>query len=180
MKTFLKRSSVTNDFNIFFCFLTNSVFFKHMYVWKKHQVSPKCFYSFYRLPGTNHFLLKFFDGKVDFWSLFWKILTFNRTLTIGFFAELELIGLGFRMHKIISTVYRFFWGYATAIYLFVPKDLLVEYLPDEKSIFFFGTNAATVNGFSSYLMLLKKLSTYRVTGFVQPGKIIRLNSGKQR
>ena len=66
------------------------------------------------------------------------------------------------------------------MYLFVPKDVLVEYSQDDRTIFFFGINSATVNSFSSYLMLLKKLSTYRVTGFIKPGKIIRLNSGKQR
>lgn len=98
----------------------------------------------------------------------------------GFFVELELIGLGFRVKKIASTVYRFFWGYATLVYLFVPADLLVEYAAEERVIFFFGVNASVVNGFSSYLMLLKRLSSYRVTGFVRPGKIIRLNSGKQR
>jgi len=47
-------------------------------------------------------------------------------------------------------------------------------------MFFFGINAAAVHGLATYLMLLKRLSRYRVTGFVQPGKIIRLNSGKQR
>lgn len=47
-------------------------------------------------------------------------------------------------------------------------------------MFFFGINAASVYGLATYLMLLKRLSRYRVTGFVQPGKIIRLNSGKQR
>lgn len=58
--------------------------------------------------------------------------------------------------------------------------MLVEYAAEEKFMFFFGINAAAVHGLATYLVLLKKLSRYRVTGFVQPGKIIRLNSGKQR
>lgn len=107
-------------------------------------------------------------------------MTFNRTLNTGFFLEVELIGLGFRIRKIISAVYRFFWGHANYTYLFVPEDVLVEYSSEEKFMFFFGINAASVYGLATYLMLLKRLSRYRVTGFVQPGKIIRLNSGKQR
>lgn len=35
-------------------------------------------------------------------------MSFNRTLSTGFFLEVELIGLGFRIRKIISAVYRFF------------------------------------------------------------------------
>lgn len=66
------------------------------------------------------------------------------------------------------------------MYLFVPTDVLLEYSQEERTVFFFGINPAAVNGFSSYLMLLKRLSTYRVTGFIKPGKVIRLNSGKQR
>lgn len=62
----------------------------------------------------------------------------------------------------------------------MPEDVLVEYSSEEKFMFFFGINAASVYGLATYLMLLKQLSRYRVTGFVQPGKIIRLNSGKQR
>jgi len=107
-------------------------------------------------------------------------VAFNRIINAGFFLEVELVGLGFRIRKIISTVYRFFWGHANYTYLFVPEGVLVEYAAEEKCVFFFGINAAAVYGLATYLMLLKKLSKYRVTGFVQPGKIIRLNSGKQR
>ena len=98
----------------------------------------------------------------------------------GFFVEMELIGLGFRIKKIIPQVYRFFWGYANYVYLFAPRTLLIEYAAEERRIFFFSLESSTVFNFSTYLLLLKKLSTYRITGFVKPGKIIRLNSGKQR
>jgi ribosomal protein L6P/L9E len=104
----------------------------------------------------------------------------NSANTLGFFTELELIGLGFRVRKITDTVYRFFWGHANYVYLFVPAGVFVEYSADERLIFFFGITASRVFGVASYLMLLKKLSSYRVTGFIRPGKIIRLNSGKQR
>lgn len=93
---------------------------------------------------------------------------------------MELIGLGFRIRKIISTVYRFFWGYANYVYLFIPKTILVEYSADERVVFFFSLDSQLINNFATYLMLLKKLSKYRVTGFVKPGKVIRLNAGKQR
>lgn len=178
MRTFLKHK--VTDFNIFFCFLTNSVYFKQKHLWAKHALSSSTFYSLFSSTSTDGFLLKFFNRKSEFWSIFWKIVNFNRKFTSAFFVELELVGLGFRIRKISSTVYRFFWGYATFVYLFVPHDLLVEYLPDDRTIFFFGTEVSVVNDFSSYLMLLKKMSTYRVTGFIRPGKIVRLNSGKQR
>lgn len=101
-------------------------------------------------------------------------------LDTGFYSELELIGLGFRIKKISSNVYRFFWGHSNFIYLFVPTDLSVEYSSEERLIFFFGVSASVVNSFSSYLLLLKRMSVYRVTGLVKPGTVIRLNFGKQR
>lgn len=93
--------------------------------------------------------------------------------------ELELHGIGFQIKKITSSVYRFDWRYAAFVYLFVPADILVECSSNDRAIFFFGVNAAAVNGFSSYLMLLKKLSKYRLAGFLKPGKIRRFNTGKQ-
>jgi ribosomal protein L6P/L9E len=107
-------------------------------------------------------------------------VTLNSRLNAGFFIEMELIGLGFRIKKIIPSVYRFFWGYANYVYLFTPKEIMLEYAAEERSIFFFSLDSILVNNFATYLMLLKKLSVYRVTGFVKPGKIILLNSGKQR
>jgi hypothetical protein len=56
----------------------------------------------------------------------------------------------------------------------------MEYSQDERLVFFFGIDTAAINRIVSYLLLLKKLSVYRVTGFIRPGRIIRLNSGKQR
>jgi hypothetical protein len=64
--------------------------------------------------------------------------------------------------------------------MFVPNGVFVEYFFEERLVFFFSVSAANVFSLVSYLVLLKKLSSYRVTGFVKPGKIIRLNSGKQR
>jgi len=62
----------------------------------------------------------------------------------------------------------------------VPASILLEYSQDERLVFFFGIDATAINRMVSYLLLLKKLSVYRVTGFIRPGRIIRLNSGKQR
>lgn len=93
---------------------------------------------------------------------------------------MELIGLGFRIRKITSRVYRFFWGHANYVYLFTPSTALVEYDHDNRMIFLFSAHVSVVNDLASYLMILKRLSVYRVAGFVRPGRIIRLNSGKQR
>lgn len=177
-KNFLKRK--TTNFNFFFCFLSNTVFINREHTWHKMILPSNTFCSLSSLPNKNSIVLKFFTNSKNFWSIFWKLISVDRAINIGFFAEMELIGLGFRIKKIISTVYRFFWGHANYTYLFVPGDVLIEYSPEDRFLFFFGLNAASVRGIVSHLMLLRKLSRYRVTGFVQPGKIIRLNSGKQR
>lgn len=178
MRTFLKRR--VKDTSLFFCFLSNTVYLNKRSVWVKQSL-PRSVFVFSKVkPLTSSISLKFFYTKNEFWRLFWKIFNFHFVLETGFFAELELIGLGFRIRKISSKVYRFFWGHSNFVYLFVPNDLLVEYSPDDRLIFFFGFSAALVNGFSTYLMLLKRLSSYRITGFVRPGVVIRLNSGKQR
>lgn len=181
MKFFLKRKIVRFDF--FFNFLTNTVFVKRDHVWGAFSL-PKFLLVQYCMATCGKFrnawVFKFMSNRDAFWAFFWKLFTFNRVNSVGFFAELELIGLGFRIKKITSVVYRFFWGHANYTYLFVPHNLLFEYAAEERLIFLFSTAASVVNGVASYFMLLKKLSAYRITGFVRPGRIIRLNSGKQR
>lgn len=176
-KIFIKKK--INNFSIFFCFLKNTMFVRRNFVWIK-QILPSTSFFTGAVKSENNFVLKFFSQISFFWELFWLLTTFNYTSDVGFFAELELIGLGFRLRKITSVIYRFFWGHANYVYLFVPNGVFVEYSMDERFLFFFGAQASLVNGLSSYLMLLKKISSYRITGFLKPGKIIRLNSGKQR
>lgn len=106
MKTFLTRKVVGFDF--FFCFLTNSVFIKRGRVWNKHTLTSKFFYAVRGHGAVAAYVVKFFNDNRSFWKFFWTILTMNRVGSCGFFAELELIGLGFRIRKIISTIYRFF------------------------------------------------------------------------
>jgi hypothetical protein len=176
-RVFLKRKVV--DFNVFFCFLTNSVLVNKGVGWVEHLLPTETF-CLTELGCTSNLVIKFFNKPRSLWLLFWKIVKLNSTMGSGFFMEMGLFGLGFRIRKITSVIYRFFWGQANYVYLFVPANVLVEYAADGKGIFFFSLNILELNNFVSYLMLLKKLSAYRVTGFVQPGKIIRTNSGKQR
>lgn len=65
MRTFLKRK-LSNDFNVFFCFLTNSVFVKQNYVWVKYDLPAQCFYNRGLQKKNNNILLNFFNNFSKF------------------------------------------------------------------------------------------------------------------
>ena len=98
--------------------------------WSRYVLPQGAFCSLITndLSGSSETLIfKFLGDSSQFWALTWKFITLNARLRAGFFVEMELIGLGFRIRKIIPAVYRFFWGYANYVYLFVPTEIMLEY-----------------------------------------------------
>ena len=174
-RIFLNRSTVYSD--IFFCFLNNSFFLKHRYVWVVKNMSGRIFLNIF---SKNLFILKFFDESLKFWEFFWSFLNLNNSLVVGFFSQLNLVGLGFRIRKIMYRLYKFWWGRSNFTYLFVPEGLFVQYSYHLRSLYIYSYSSSLVNNFISFFVLMRKLSRYRVYGFVVPNKIIRLYPGKQR
>lgn len=172
------------NFDLFFCFLTNKLYFRKSLVWGSTSILGTIFPVLGDVKKSCgkglSLIFKSLDYKGLFYAVFWQLFSMDRRVTVGYFVELELIGLGFRVKKITNLLYRFFWGHANYLYFFVPKGVLVQHSFMFRKLFVFGVNHSLVNDLSSFFLLLKKLNAYRITGMLRPGKMIRLNSGKQR
>jgi len=85
---------------------------------------------------------------INNYNLFSKLISQNLTilknsLLVGF-VELDLVGLGFRIRKLSSNIYRFFFGKANYIYLFVKKPIIFRSYSNDsmkiRRIYIFGQN----------------------------------------
>jgi hypothetical protein len=69
MKLFLRRQINKTEF--FFCFLTNTVFFKKGSIWQKFELRASVFSAIgLGKSGQDTFLFKFFRDSRQFWNFF--------------------------------------------------------------------------------------------------------------
>jgi hypothetical protein len=47
------------------------------------------------------------------------------SVTTGYYIFIDMVGLGYKLKKITSSVYRFYVGQSHYIYLYIPLDVLV-------------------------------------------------------
>jgi len=119
-----------------------------------------------------------------FSGLISKFLTIIKNQKLVGFVELDLVGLGFRVRKLTSNVYRFFFGKANFLYLFNNNNVVFRSYSNDslkiRRVYVLGVDLSLVNNVSAAILLLQPLNSYRVTGIVDPRKVIVLRSGKQR
>lgn len=128
--------------------------------------------------------LRFINNYGDFSNFISKSVTISKKSNKVGFVELDLIGLGFRVRKLTSNIYRFFFGKANFLYIFVNKNIIFKSYSNDslkiRRVYIMGNNITFVNNLSAAILLLQPLNSYRVTGVVDPRKVIVLRSGKQR
>lgn len=115
----------------------------------------------------NFFITSFFT---QFMSAYKQLFLFN-------FIKLKIKGLGYRIKKICSSLFRFFFGSTNFFYFHVPLDVLVKV--KKRRLILLSNNLVVLKTLLAHLLLLKKLSVYRVRGLVYPRQIITLKIGKK-
>lgn len=107
------------------------------------------------------------------------LLRFNiSSVILGYYIFIDLVGLGYKIKKITSSVYRFYLGQAHYIYVYVPTN--VFFWAYQNKITLFSIYADKLYSLSTNIMLLRKLNAYKLRGLMRPGQIIILKEGKQR
>ena len=105
------------------------------------------------------------------------LVKFSTGLSFGYFVELTLVGLGFRLIK-LENVLLLRLGFAHYIKFVVPSDLhVVGY---KKRIVVFGLTSSSVNQFVERLVLFRKPDAYKNKGVQVVGRVFRLKIGKQK
>lgn len=127
--------------------------------------------------------IAFVDSKVflysrasylHFLSIFFKLTT---TLVSGFFSEILLVGLGFRLIKIGGFLFLKL-GHSHYIKISVPAGLYV--LGYKKKLVIFGIRSADVNQLVEKLVSFRKPDVYKNKGVQVAGRTFRLKVGKQK
>jgi len=129
------------------------------------------FVGFGMMQKFNYFLDKaFFPYQYEF-----KI----------YYSYLKIVGLGFRLKRCSRNVLCFFLVRPNRIYTFAPHNVLVVFprlgsYAKVKRLLFVGLNRFVVNCLMLDILLLKRLSPYRVFGIMNRKQLVILRSGKQR
>jgi hypothetical protein len=82
-------------------------------------VSNKLFFSFNFTSNSYNRSFK----KSTVRHLFSSIKFGISSVTLGYYIFIDLVGLGYKIKKITSLVYRFYLGQAHYIYLYVPSEV---------------------------------------------------------
>jgi len=97
-------------------------------------------------------------NKFFFVSIFRHIINYCSLYTRLFFFRLRLRGLGYKLKRYASKLYRFFFAYNHYFYFHVPADIVVK--NRKRTLLVFSNNKAKLNDIFSHLLLLKKLDLY--------------------
>jgi len=184
--------TIFNKTSVILDLISNKMFIRYLNNWKSFLLSEVTFFkALFKNKNYNNCIIVslFFKNKQRyyrsfcFFQFFYFLTKLNlneNSLQVGFYRQLDLIGLGFRIVKLTQKLFFFELGWASGVYFFVPKYLKVLISSKKKKILIFGHNVHKVMNMVSSLVLLRRMNPYRIGGFMQYKSIIRLRTGKQR
>jgi ribosomal protein L6P/L9E len=98
-------------------------------------------------------------------------------LSTFYFLKLSLKGLGYRLFKITNDLYQFYFTMTNFLYFHVPEDVIFKV--KVRQILLISHNYQLVRMVMVHLLLLKRLTVYRLRGIFYPRQIITLKPGKK-
>jgi len=136
---------------------------------------PKIF--LYKIISKNWFSLIFinnyhYQSFLKFFNVF-----YNRLYSYYTF-RLRLKGKGYRMKRICTSLYRFYFIKVNYIYLHVPNAVLVKL--KKNRIFFLSYNFCILQILMTYMLLIKAITVYNRKGLLYPREMIYMKPGKKR
>jgi large subunit ribosomal protein L6 len=119
----------------------------------------------------------FFRSKasvVQFTQLFNKLA---RTAVVGYFVEVTLVGLGFRLIK-LGGFLLLKLGHSHYVKLPIPQS--VHVVGYKKRLIIFGAHLGDINQFAEQLVRFRRPDVYKNKGVQLVGRVFRLKIGKQK
>lgn len=135
-----------------------------------------------RLPSffffKNNVNLSFvFLNRFYFLSVFKHFSYLYRRLFFFNYVKIKIKGLGYRIRKVFKYLFKFFFGHTNFFYFHVPSDIIVK--SKKKRMILLSNNMVSLKKVLAHLLLLKKLSVYRIRGLLYPRFIVVLKIGKK-
>lgn len=167
-----KLVNLSQKFDIFFSYNKSLLFLKGTLGVITIKMPSLLFYYKTQDKLSFIFLKNFFYS-----SFFSQFISSYKQLFLFNFIKLRIKGLGYRIKKIGSYLFRFFFGSTNFFYFHVPFNVLVKV--KKRRLILLSNNLVILKTLLAHLLLLKKLSVYRVRGLVYPRQIITLKIGKK-
>jgi len=136
-----------------------------------------------KLPSYYFFLFEsgllsfLFLSRFFFISVSRHITYLYRRLFFFNYVKLKIKGLGYRIRKLGKQLYCFFFGHTNLFYFHVPKVIMVK--ARKRKLLMLSNDISVLKKILAHLLLLKKLSVYRIRGLIYPKQIIVLKIGKK-
>ena len=105
------------------------------------------------------------------------ISLYNKLFFI-FFLKLKVRGLGYRIKKITSNLFRFFIGTTNYYYLHIPFSFYIK--ARRRRMIAFSNDKKLLSDIFMGIVALKKLIPYKLRGFFLPRQIVLMKPGKKR
>lgn len=97
--------------------------------------------------------------------------------TLVYMARLRIRGLGYRIRKFSSHLYRFYFTKTNFIYLHVPVSILIRLR--KRRIIILASHYPSLRSLLVGILLLKSTGPYNRRGFVYPRRMLFLKKGKK-
>jgi len=163
---------LSNNLQIYFSYINNLFFIKGVMGVLVLKMPSLFFYI-----NKENFLSFVFLNRFFFISFFKHFSYLYKRLYFFNFVRLKIRGLGYRISKISSSFFRFFFGHTNFFYLHAPKDIIIK--SRKRRLLLLSNNLFALKLVLAHLLLLKKLSVYRIRGLVYPRQVIVLKIGKK-
>lgn len=134
--------------------------------------------SFYFIKKNFLSVSLMFLNRFFFISVYRHLRYLYKRLFNFSFVRLRLKGLGYRVRRITKFFYRFFFNFTNFFYLHVPSTFIVSI--KKKRLLLISFDLSLLHKVLAHLLLLKKLSVYRIRGLVYPRQIVFLKIGKKK
>lgn len=167
-----KIVNLSQKFDIFFSYNKSLLFLKGILGVVTIRLPS---YFFYKVDSNNFSFL--FLKNIFLASFFSQFISAYKQMFLFNFIKLKIKGLGYRIKRVCSSLFRFFFGSTNFFYFHVPSNVLVKV--KKRRIILLSNNLVILKILLAHLLLLKKLSVYRVRGLVYPRQIIMLKIGKK-
>lgn len=175
-KNNLKLYRLSKFFNIYFSYKKSLLFLKGFYGIIILKLPSYYFYNnnFINTEEFSFIFLKrfFFLSLVKLFFVF-----YNRLLKV-YCIRLRIRGLGYRIRKISSNLYYFFFNYTNMFYLHIPNNVLIKWY--KKRIILLSNDFFILKLLFSHILLLKKVGPYRLLGLKYPRQIILLKKSAKK
>jgi len=133
--------------------------------------------SFFFFLYKKNYLSFVFLNRFFFMSVFKHFSYLYKRLFFFNYVKLKIRGLGYRIRKISNYLFCFFFGHTNLFYFHAPKNVILK--ARKRKLLLLSNNLSVLKTVLAHLLLLKKISVYRIRGLVYPRQIIILKVGKK-